>query len=164
MTAPSPTPTSHDAPPATRAVILFDGVCTLCNGFVNFVIDRDPKGLFQFAALQSDEAQALLRAHGEPVAPAAAEHPDGGGLLQSVVLVEEGRVYRKSTAALRIARRLTGAWPLAYAFIAIPKRLRDAVYDGVAARRYAWFGKRDQCRIPTPDLQRRFLERSAPSG
>jgi predicted DCC family thiol-disulfide oxidoreductase YuxK len=129
-----------------HGVVLFDGVCNLCNGAVNFVIDRDPEGYFKFAALQSDEGQDLLDAVGAA---------DTG--LSSIILVEEGKVYRQSTAALRIARRLSGAWPLLYLFIVVPRPLRDLVYDWIANNRYDWFGKRDQCRIPTPDLQARFL-------
>lgn len=135
-----------------QAVILFDGVCNLCNGFVNFVIDRDPDGYFAFAALQSEAAQALLAEEARrPVRT-------GAGILQSVVLVEDGRHYRKSTAALRIARQLKGPWSLLGLLLAVPAPLRDAAYDWVAARRYAWFGQRDRCRVPTPELQERFLD------
>lgn len=142
-----------------HAVILFDGVCNLCNGFVNFIIDRDPDGYFKFAALQSKEAQALLDGRGEDVRADA-----DGGLLRSVVLIEGHQVYRKSTAALHVARRLTGLWPLFFALIVVPRPLRDAVYDAVAARRYDWFGQREQCRVPTPDLQSRFLETPTRQG
>ena len=135
-----------DAPIDQHGVVLFDGVCNLCNGAVNFVIDRDPESYFKFAALQSDEGQAVLDAVGAA---------DSG--LSSIVLVEEGQAYRQSTAALRIARKLSGAWPLLYLFILVPRPLRDLVYDWIANNRYDWFGKRDQCRIPTPDLQARFL-------
>ncbi len=147
----------HSDRSVNHAVILFDGVCNLCNGFVNFVIDRDPDGYFQFAALQSEAAQALLEGAGEEAVAGS-----GGGLLRSVVLVEDGHVYRKSTAALRIARHLTGLWPLFVALLVVPRTLRDAVYDAVAARRYDWFGRRDQCRVPTPELQDRFLETTTP--
>lgn len=141
-----------------QAIILFDGVCNLCNGFVNFIIDRDPEAVFRFAALQSEAAQVLLRPHGID-APAESDR-----LLQSVILIEDETVYRRSTAALRIARHLTAPWPLLYGLVMVPKPLRDALYDGVAARRYTWFGQRDQCRMPTPDLQDRFLGDAAPSG
>ena len=150
-TAPAPeTNTNGTNAPATpasdQAIILFDGVCNLCNGAVNFVIDHDPDAYFRFGALQSDAAQPILAKHGlEEKA------------LDSIVLIEGGRVFRKSTAALRIARHLTGAWPLLYALLVIPRPLRDVVYDWIATNRYDWFGKRDQCRIPTPDLQARFL-------
>ena len=130
-------------------VILFDGVCNLCNGFVRFVIARDPPGRFRFAALQSDAARRLL---GEPAAAA-------GTLPASFVLVEGDRVFRQSTAALRIARGLGFPWRLAYALIAVPRPLRDWAYDVVARHRYQWFGRRDACMmVPTPDLRARFLD------
>jgi predicted DCC family thiol-disulfide oxidoreductase YuxK len=129
-----------------HALLLFDGVCNLCNGFVNFLIDHDPEVRLKVAALQSEEAAPWLRAAGlDP------SH------LDSVVLIEKGRVTRKSTAALRVARLLGGPWALAYAFMAIPRPLRDAAYDLVARFRYDWFGKRDACRLPTPELRAHFL-------
>jgi predicted DCC family thiol-disulfide oxidoreductase YuxK len=134
-----------------HALVLFDGVCNLCNGAVNFIIDHDPDGHFRFAPLQSDVAQEHLR--GTPAA---------GTTLDTIVLVEDGTPYVRSTAALRIARRLTAPWPLLYLFIAIPRPLRDAVYTWIAHNRYDWFGKRDACRLPTPDLKARFLEYEVP--
>lgn len=133
-----------------HALVLFDGVCNLCNGAVNFIIDHDPDGYFRFAPLQSDVAQ-------ERLADAGVE-----GDLSTIVLVEEGTAYVRSTAALRIARRLTAPWPLLYLFIAVPRPLRDAVYNWIAHHRYDWFGQRDQCRLPTPDLKARFLEYDVP--
>jgi len=127
--------------------ILFDGVCNLCNGFVRFVVRRDPAARFRLAALQSPAAAALLREAG-----VASPLPD------SVILVEDGRVYLRSGAALRIARGLRFPWPLAYAAIVVPRFIRDRVYDAVAARRYRWFGRRDVCMVPTPELQKRFLK------
>ncbi|ARA92450.1 MAG: thiol-disulfide oxidoreductase DCC family protein [Bacteroidetes bacterium] len=129
-----------------HAVILFDGVCNLCNASVNFVIDHDPAGYFKMAALQSDEAAPLLEHFGLQA-----------DYLDSIVLIEGDRVYRHSDAALRVARRLDGAWPLLYAFIVVPRPIRDAVYDWIARNRYAWFGRRESCRIPTPDVMDRFL-------
>lgn len=134
-------------PPEHHAVIFFDGVCNLCNSSVNFIIDRDPNGYFRFAALQSDAAARRLPAHG--ITPEA---------LESLVLLEDGACYRRSSAALRIARRLGGAWPLLYVFVLVPRPLRDAVYDWIAAHRYRWFGRRDTCRVPTPELRARFLD------
>ena len=142
--------------PSDRSIILFDGVCNLCNGFVNFVIDRDPDGVFRFAALQSEAGRQLVRDHGA-VSSAGGE----AALLQSVILIENGTLYRRSNAALRIARHLTPPWPLLYAFIVVPKPIRNAVYDQIAARRYDWFGQRDQCRVPTPALKDRFLDGAA---
>jgi len=127
-------------------VILFDGVCNLCNGFVQFVIARDPSGAFQFAALQSPAAARLLTSTGMPPP-----------LRESVVLIEGSRVFTRSMAALRIARRLRFPWPAAYAFVIVPRPIRDALYDVVARRRYRWFGRRDACMVPTPELRTRFL-------
>jgi predicted DCC family thiol-disulfide oxidoreductase YuxK len=126
------------------SVILFDGVCNLCNGFVQFVIVRDPDGRFQFGPLQSEAAQHLLAS--APPAPG-----------ESFVLIEDGRVFRRSTAALRILRHLRFPWPLSYAAILVPRPLRDAVYDVVARNRYRWFGRRDACMVPTPEVHKRFL-------
>lgn len=134
--------------PAQRPVVLFDGVCNLCNSAVQFVLDRDPDGRFRFASLQSEPAAELLRAHG--LSPPA-------GDPESIVLIEDGRAYQSSTAALRIARRLPGAWKLAYALIVVPSFVRDAVYRWIARNRYRWFGKSEQCRVPTPQLRARFL-------
>jgi predicted DCC family thiol-disulfide oxidoreductase YuxK len=129
------------------ATILFDGVCNLCNGFVQFVIARDPTARLRFAALSSDAAQTLLREAG-----ARAPFPD------SIVLVEDGAVYFRSDAPLRIARRLTFPWPLAYSLVLVPRFIRDRVYDFIAARRYRWFGRRDRCMVPTPELRARFID------
>jgi predicted DCC family thiol-disulfide oxidoreductase YuxK len=127
------------------AAILFDGVCNLCNGFVQFVIARDPAARFRFAALQSAAAAARLREAGV-----------SGPLPDSIVLVDEG-VHVRSTAALRILRGLRFPWPLAYGLIVVPRPIRDRVYDVIAAHRYRWFGRRESCMLPTPDLTRRFL-------
>jgi predicted DCC family thiol-disulfide oxidoreductase YuxK len=129
-----------------RAVLLFDGVCNLCNGAVLFIIDRDPAGHIRFAPLQSDYAAELLERYG---------HADLD--MQSLVLIENGRSYTRSTGALRIARHLSGAWPLLYALIVVPQPLRDAVYGAIARYRYRWFGRTESCRMPTPDLQSRFI-------
>ena len=129
-------------------VILFDGVCNLCNGFVQFVIARDRARRFRFAALQSVAGRRLL------------DQPDAAvdDVPASFVLVEGHRVFRQSTAALRIARGLGWPWRLAYGLIAVPRPLRDWVYDVVARYRYQWFGQRDMCMVPTPDVRARFLD------
>lgn len=129
-----------------KSVLLFDGVCNLCNSSVNFILARDPKAKFRFASLQSDEGQELLQAF-----------EDRPSDLSSVVLIEDGQLYARSDAALRVARQLSGGWPLLYAFIVLPRALRDAVYDWVARNRYRWFGKRDSCMMPSPELRNRFL-------
>ncbi|HEU4536527.1 MAG TPA: thiol-disulfide oxidoreductase DCC family protein [Polyangiaceae bacterium] len=130
------------------AIVLFDGVCNFCSAGVNFIIDRDPGGHFQFAPLQSEVARELLRERG--VAP-----PEGDP--ESMVLIEGERVSLRSTAALRIARRLRGPWRLAYALVVVPAFVRDALYRLVAANRYRLFGRADACRVPTPELRARFL-------
>lgn len=129
-----------------KAVILFDGVCNLCNGFVNFIIRRDKKNRFRFASLQSDAAAALLSRYSVTKN------------LKTIIFIENGKVYSRSGAALHICRRLSGGWPLLYGFIIVPSFIRDAFYDLVAKYRYRWFGKRDQCMIPTPALRSKFLD------
>ena len=129
-----------------QPVILFDGVCNLCNASVNFVIDRDHDSLFKLAALQSGPGEELLQ-----------KYQLSSDYLESIVLIDDHGVWRNSTAALRIARRLSGAWRLMYAFIIVPRPLRDAVYGWIARNRYKWFGKKDSCRLPTPDIATRFL-------
>lgn len=126
-------------------VILFDGVCNLCNGAVNWVIARDREQVFRFASLQSAAAQRLL---------AGADVPD------SVVLVDGDGIHTRSAAALRIARRMGLPWSLAAAAMILPERWRDAIYSWIARNRYRWFGRRDTCRLPTPELAGRFLDRS----
>ncbi|WP_028540244.1 thiol-disulfide oxidoreductase DCC family protein [Paenibacillus sp. J14] len=128
-------------------VILFDGVCHLCQGAVKFIIKHDPAGRFRFASLQSQAGSRLLQAAGA--------HEKS---LDSVVLIENGTYYIRSAAALRIARGLRYPWPLLYALIVIPKGLRDAVYQFIAKHRYRWFGKDETCLVPTRELRERFLE------
>jgi len=126
-------------------IVLFDGVCSFCDQSVHFVLDRDRRGRFAFAALQSDVGSEL-----------AARHGIRG--VTSMVLIEGDRAYTESTAALRVARRLDGAWPLLYGLIVVPKRLRDAAYRAFAQRRYQWFGQLNACRVPTPETRGRFLD------
>jgi predicted DCC family thiol-disulfide oxidoreductase YuxK len=132
--------------PEDHPVILFDGVCNLCTGYVVFLIRRDPEGVFRFAPLQSAVGRRLLEGH-DP-------DPDA---LNSVVLVEGDECHVKSDAVLRAAAHLGGAYRLLAPIRYIPRRLRNAVYDAVAARRYDWFGRRDRCMMPTPDVESRFL-------
>ncbi len=126
--------------------ILFDGVCNLCSGTVDFIIKRDPEGLFRFASLQSEAGRTLLT-----------RHAVDSNETDSVLLIEEGRVFDRSTAALRIARHIGGLWTLFFVFVVVPKPLRDALYSAVAKRRYRWFGEKETCRVPTPEERSRFL-------
>ncbi|MBU8788588.1 thiol-disulfide oxidoreductase DCC family protein [Bacillus glycinifermentans] len=128
-------------------IVLFDGVCNVCDGAVQFIIKHDPKGLFSFAPLQSDTGRKLLEQHG-----LSADHFD------SMILIKNGRVYAKSAAVLHVAKGLSGLWRAAAVFLIIPKPLRDAVYDLLAKNRYKWFGKKESCMIPGPDIKKRFLE------
>ncbi len=132
---------------AQEKIIFFDGVCNLCNVSVNFIIDWDKRNYFKLAALQSDLAGVLLPAHG--IDPEK---------LESIVLYTPERVYRRSRAALEIARQLGGAWPLLYGFIIVPAVIRDVVYDWIARNRYRWFGKREACRMPTPEITAKFAD------
>ena len=128
------------------AIILFDGVCNFCNGSVNFIIERDKAKYFKFAPLQSEIGQRLLSEHG-------IDRTD----TDSVVLIEDGRAYIRTTAALRIARRLSGAWRFFYGFIIVPSFVRDVFYKLFARNRYKMFGKQEACMMPTPEIRERFL-------
>ena len=138
---------SHSPTHQPPALVLFDGVCNLCNGFVQFVIARDPASRFRFGTLQSPSAQRVLGLHEAP-------QP----LPDSIVLVESGRVFTGSTAALRIARQLTAPWPLVGVLLAVPRPWRDGVYGLAARNRYRWFGQRDHCMVPTAALRWRFID------
>lgn len=127
-------------------LLLFDGVCTLCNASVDLVIRRDSKRRFRFASLQSEIGQQLLRQHGLP-------HTE----FESVLYLRKGVLHSKSGAALRIAARMDGLWPLLSVFMVVPPFLRDAVYSWIARNRYAWFGKRETCRVPTDAERSLFL-------
>ena len=128
-------------------IILFDGVCNLCNSSVQFIIKRDKKNQFLFASLQSRTGQEYLRKFNLPA-----------DTFNSFLLVEDDHYYTRSASALRIARSLSGGWPLLYAFIIVPRFIRDAVYNLIAKNRYKWFGKQEACRVPTPDLKKKFLD------
>ncbi len=128
-------------------ILLFDGVCNLCNGAIQFIIPRDPKGTIRFAPLQSDL--------GETVREGAGLSPDD---LETVVLVNDGRAYTKSDAAIRVGEHLGGVYRLLSLGRLVPRGLRDRIYDFVAENRYDWFGKKDQCMIPDEDVSDRFIE------
>jgi predicted DCC family thiol-disulfide oxidoreductase YuxK len=126
-------------------IILFDGVCNFCNSSVQFIIQRDPKGIYKFASIQSDVGQKLVKEYKVPTE------------MDSFIYLEDNKVYFKSTAALKVCRNLKGLWKLAYIFIMVPRPLRDKVYEYIARNRYKWFGKRDTCMIPSPEQRKRFL-------
>ncbi len=130
-----------------RPVLYFDGMCNLCNGTVQFIIKHDKQKAFLFASLQSEQGQAAIA----NISSSTAEAPD------SVILYDKGKYYTRSAAALNIAKRLDGLWPLLYAGIVLPRFIRDSIYNLVAKNRYKWFGKRNECMIPTPELKERFL-------
>ncbi|HEX9641460.1 MAG TPA: DCC1-like thiol-disulfide oxidoreductase family protein [Candidatus Krumholzibacteria bacterium] len=130
-----------------RPILLIDGVCNLCNGTVRFVADREREPLLRFASLQSEFGRALLTRFGLP-----------SETMESLVLVEDGQLYRRSDAALRLCRYMKQPWASARYYIYIPRFLRDAVYNFIAQNRYRWFGRQDQCTIPRADLAPRFLD------
>ncbi len=128
-------------------VILFDGVCNLCNASVQYVIKHDRKKLFRFASLQSSFGQKVLEQNNLPA-----------DLFNSFILFENNIIYNRSTAALMVAKRLSGFMKLLYGFIIIPKFIRDAVYNFIARNRYKWFGKKEACWLPTPELKNLFID------
>lgn len=127
-------------------VIVFDGVCNWCNAWVNLIIEHDPHGKFKFGTLQSEEGQQILQTLRLPAKN-----------FETFLLLEEGHVFTKSTAALRIVSQLSGLWPLFHLFIVVPRPLRDAAYDVVAWHRYKLMGKAETCRVPTPKERARFV-------
>ncbi len=130
-----------------KKIILFDGVCNLCNGAVQFVIKRDKKDVFRYAALQSEIGERMV-----------AERGIDTSKTDSIILVEPGvAYYTKSDAILEITKAFGGLWSLFGIFQWLPRGLRNVVYDLVARNRYKWFGRKDQCMIPTPELQAKFL-------
>lgn len=127
-------------------IILFDGVCNYCNSMINFVIRQDKRKKIRYAPLQSDAGQALLLKHNLPKED-----------FDSFVFIEKGKAYLQSTASLKVMNQLPWYWKWFQAFWIVPKFMRDGLYNLVAKNRYKWFGKKDQCMIPTPDIRNRFL-------
>ncbi len=128
-------------------ILLFDGVCHLCHHFVQFVLKRDHKGNIRFAALQSDFGQQLLTRY-----QFSTEN------LDTVVLIEKGKLYSHSDVAMRVFPYLGGAWPILSSLSIIPAFIRNPIYNWIAANRYRWFGKYDQCLMPQPEWKDRFLD------
>ncbi len=134
--------------PENKKIVLFDGVCNLCNNAIQRIIKHDKKDIFRFASLQSDFGKKLIEERGLD--------PEE---LDSIMLIEPGvAYYRKSTAALEISRDLSGGYSLLKNFLFLPENLRDGIYDFIASNRYKWFGKKEQCMIPTPELKSKFLD------
>jgi len=129
----------------SQSVIFFDGVCNLCNASVQFVIEHDQKDQFHFTALQGAYAQEIL--------PKFDADPKQ---LNTILLLEDGKLYTKSSAALKIAKKLGGLLPLLYVFYIVPKFIRDWFYDLIAKNRYRWWGKEESCWVPTPALKSKF--------
>ncbi len=146
-------------------IILFDGVCNLCNASVNFIIDHDSKKKFQFASLQSEFAQSLIINSSSEnklftpkgIIPLNQEIQKELNSLNSIIYFEDNVFYQKSEAALRIAKHLDGIYKLISAGKILPTSLRDFIYEYIARNRYRWFGKSESCRMPTPELKDRFL-------
>jgi predicted DCC family thiol-disulfide oxidoreductase YuxK len=133
-------PTDHSP------LLLFDGVCNLCNAYVQWVLKRDKKGIFRFAALQSEAGQTVLWAKGL-----------SGQKMDTVILAVGNDIFSRSDVALEIVRRLGFPWSLLYVFKWVPRPIRDAVYNWVARNRYRWFGRREECMLPRPEWRERFL-------
>ncbi|TRO66450.1 thiol-disulfide oxidoreductase DCC family protein [Christiangramia sabulilitoris] len=134
--------------PENKKIVLFDGVCNLCNKAVQRIIKNDKKDVFRFASLQSDLGKKLVAERGMD--------PEE---IDSIILIDPGvAYYKKSTAALEISRELSGGYSLLKNFLFLPEVIRDGIYDIIANNRYKWFGKKDQCMIPTPELKAKFLD------
>ncbi|WP_195570625.1 thiol-disulfide oxidoreductase DCC family protein [Paenibacillus sp. 1001270B_150601_E10] len=126
-------------------IVFFDGECNFCDKSVQFIIKRDPSAVFSFASLQSEIGKAQLQKYHVP------SH------IESFVLIEHNKYYVKSTAALRICKHLKGLWKLCSILLIVPRPIRDAVYTFIAKRRYRWFGKKESCTLPSPEIRKRFL-------
>ena len=126
-------------------IVLFDGECNFCDHSVQFIIKRDPKGHFMFASIQSDIGKKLLNQFNVPED------------TNSFILIDKNKCYFKSTAALQICKNLKGLWKIPYFLLIVPRPIRDFFYGIIANNRYKWFGKRESCMLPSPDIRKRFL-------
>lgn len=131
----------------SRPIILFDGVCNYCNSIVNFIIRQDKRQKFVFAPLQSPSGQELLRKHNLPYTN-----------FDTFVLIDNEKAYLRSSAALSVLGKLPWYWKWTQLFWIVPHFLRNGVYNLVARNRYKWFGKKESCMIPTPEVRARFLD------
>ncbi|CDQ38156.1 MULTISPECIES: thiol-disulfide oxidoreductase DCC family protein [Virgibacillus] len=126
-------------------IILFDGVCNFCDQSVQFILKRDKQEQFNFASIQGDAGQELLKINHVPTD------------INSFILIDGHHTYFKSTAALKICKELKGAWKLLYGFIIVPRPIRDFLYGIIANHRYKWFGHKQSCTLPSPETRKRFL-------
>ena len=131
----------------SNPIVLFDGVCNLCEGVVKFAVKRDKKGVLRFAPLQSEAGKNLMRAHGIDEEQ-----------LKTFIFIENDKAYFRSTAGLKLAKYLGALWPMLYVFIIVPRPIRDAVYNFISRNRYRWFGQQESCMIPSPEIRARFLK------
>lgn len=129
-----------------QSILLFDGECNLCNETVQFVIKRDKKANIKFTSLQSEVGKQIMQQFNIP-----------SEYIDSIILLERGNVYYKSTAALRLSKKMDALWPFCYALIIVPAFIRNIIYDFIARNRIKWFGKADTCWVMTPELKNRFL-------
>ncbi len=129
-----------------KGLILFDGVCNFCNSSVNFIIRKDKQDNFRFLALQSERGQKIVKQYNLD--------PEN---LQTVILLQNGKIYTRSTAALRVAKQLSGGWKLFYGFVIVPPVIRDFFYNIISKNRYKWWGQRDSCMVPGPEVRKKFL-------
>lgn len=129
-----------------KSIIFFDGVCNLCNASIDFIIQRDKKDRFLVGALQDEWSKKVLSKYGVK-----------RDYLDSLVLLENQEIFYKSTAALKIAKSLSGLWPVFYPLIVLPQEFRNVIYDWIATNRYRWFGKKSTCRLPSPEEKVKFL-------
>jgi len=129
-----------------KSVVFFDGVCNLCNSSIDFIIQRDKNDHFLVGALQDEISKRVLN-----------HYEVNAGYLDSLVLLEGGKIFYKSSAALKIAKKLSGLWPIFYPLILIPSPIRDFIYDWIGANRYKWFGKKSTCRLASPEEKIKFL-------
>jgi len=130
-----------------KKIVLFDGVCNLCSSAVQFIIKRDKKNQFLFASLQSSSASGLLKKYSYTQSE-----------FNSFILIDNNKVYTHSSAVLHVLKSLSSIWSICYIFIIVPKFIRDGIYNFIAKHRYKWFGKKQECWVPTPELQSKFLD------
>jgi predicted DCC family thiol-disulfide oxidoreductase YuxK len=132
---------------AEKKIVLFDGVCNLCSSAVQFIIKRDKKNQFLFVSLQSSSASELLK-----------KYNYAESNFNSFILIDNNKIYTHSSAVLRVVKYLSSIWSVLYLFIIVPKFIRDGIYNFIAKRRYKWFGKKEECWIPSPELKEKFLD------